>query len=89
MDNNIPHEDLQHLCDFIIKDPILTNGEKVVEFEKLWSEWLGVKHSVYINSGGSANLMTLLMLPIYLSQQQLVLERLEKRVQLKLMRPHC
>ena len=28
-------------------------------FEEEWSEWLGVKHSVFVNSGSSANLVTL------------------------------
>ena len=40
-------------------DPILTNGNKVKEFEKAWSSWLGVKYSVFVNSGSSANLLSL------------------------------
>ena len=28
-------------------------------FEQEWSAWLGVKHSVFVNSGSSANLLTL------------------------------
>lgn len=67
MENNIPQADLQHLCDFIIQNPILTNGEKVKEFERQWSEWLGVKHSVYVNSGGNGNLIAMLVL-----KQQLI-----------------
>ena len=31
-----------------------------LEFEKKWSEWLGVKHSVFVNSGTSANELTML-----------------------------
>src|SRR5205823_3123037 len=27
--------------------------------EREWSDWLGVKHSVFVNSGSSANLLTL------------------------------
>ena len=28
-------------------------------FEQEWSAWLGVKHSVFVNSGSSANLLTM------------------------------
>ena len=28
-------------------------------FEEEWSRWLGVRHSVFVNSGSSANLLTL------------------------------
>jgi CDP-6-deoxy-D-xylo-4-hexulose-3-dehydrase len=40
----------------------LTNGEKVKEFEKDWSSWLGVKHSLFVNSGASANDLTMMAL---------------------------
>jgi CDP-6-deoxy-D-xylo-4-hexulose-3-dehydrase len=30
-----------------------------IDFEKEWSKWLGVKYSVYVNSGSSANLAAL------------------------------
>jgi CDP-6-deoxy-D-xylo-4-hexulose-3-dehydrase len=62
MDNNIPQGDLDALAEFIKGDPILTNGPQVREFEKKWSEWAQVKHSVYVNSGGTANLISLLVL---------------------------
>ncbi len=39
-----------------------TQGKKVKEFEKDWSEWLGVNYSVFVNSGASANyIMTSIM----------------------------
>lgn len=61
MSNNITRDDLNVLVDFLNQDPapILTNSKKVLEFEKLWSEWLGVKYSVFVNSGSSANILTL------------------------------
>jgi CDP-4-dehydro-6-deoxyglucose reductase, E1 len=62
MENNIPKGDLNDLCEFIQNTSMLTNSKKVLEFEKAWSEWLGVKHSVYVNSGASANLLSLLLL---------------------------
>jgi CDP-6-deoxy-D-xylo-4-hexulose-3-dehydrase len=33
----------------------LTHGPNVKKFEKEWSKWLGVKYSVMVNSGASAN----------------------------------
>ena len=64
MDDNINREDVNSVIDFLNQDPIpkLTNGPKVVEFEKQWSEWAGVKHSLFINSGASANELTMLAL---------------------------
>ena len=43
-------------------DPKLTQGSKVREFEAKFAEWLGVKHSVFVNSGSSANLLTMIVL---------------------------
>jgi CDP-6-deoxy-D-xylo-4-hexulose-3-dehydrase len=64
MSDNIDRSDINSVIDFLSQDPIprLTNGEKVIEFEKKWSEWLGVKHSVFVNSGASANELTMLVL---------------------------
>ena len=64
MSDNIDRDDINHLVEFLQQDPIprLTNGEKVIEFEKAWSEWLGVKHSIFVNSGTSANELTMLAL---------------------------
>jgi CDP-4-dehydro-6-deoxyglucose reductase, E1 len=59
MNNNITREDLDALIDFLKTDAILTQHKNVREFEKEWSEWLGVKHSVFVNSGSSANLITI------------------------------
>jgi len=64
MCNNIDREDIDKLVEFLKQDPIprLTNGDKVLQFEKEWSEWLGVKYSVFVNSGSSANELTMLAL---------------------------
>ena len=59
MDNNIPRADLDTLIAFLQSDPRLTQGENVRAFEEEWSQWLGVKYSVYVNSGSSANLATI------------------------------
>ena len=63
MQNNILSNDLIPVIDLLKqKDPRLTSGPKVKEFESLWSRWLGVKYSVFINSGSSANLLCLALL---------------------------
>jgi CDP-4-dehydro-6-deoxyglucose reductase, E1 len=63
MDNNITRADLDAVIEHLKQDnPRLTQGPEVVAFEKEWSEWLGVKHSVFVNSGSSANTITLLAL---------------------------
>jgi len=56
INDSITKEDKKALTDFINEDGVrFTNGKKVKEFEKKWSEWVGCKHSVYVNSGASAN----------------------------------
>ena len=63
MRNNILSNDLLPVIELLKqKDPRLTSGPKVKEFENLWSKWLGVKYSVFINSGSSANLLCLALL---------------------------
>jgi CDP-6-deoxy-D-xylo-4-hexulose-3-dehydrase len=63
MKNNITRADLDALIAYLSQDnPSLTHGQQVREFEREWSAWLGVKHSVFVNSGASANLLTMAML---------------------------
>jgi CDP-6-deoxy-D-xylo-4-hexulose-3-dehydrase len=65
MRNNILREDLDAVIEYLKQDdPILTNGANVREFEAEWSKWLGVKYSVFVNSGASANLLTMAILKI-------------------------
>jgi CDP-6-deoxy-D-xylo-4-hexulose-3-dehydrase len=60
MSNNISRADLDGLISFLQQDdPILTQSRNVRAFEEEWSQWLGVKHSVFLNSGASANLVTM------------------------------
>ena len=59
MTNNILQEDKKALLNFIKSTNKFTNGIKVKEFEKKWSKWLGVKYSTFVNSGASANLISL------------------------------
>ena len=59
MTNNILPKDKNELIKFIKKSNRFTNGQKVREFENKWSKWLGVKYSTFVNSGASANLISL------------------------------
>jgi len=65
MRNNILREDLDAVIAHLKQDdPILTHGANVRAFEEEWSAWLGVKCSVMVNSGASANLLTMAILKI-------------------------
>lgn len=56
MNDNITDSDKYEMIKFISKPDVrFTNGEKVKEFEKAWSNWQGIKYSVFVNSGASAN----------------------------------
>ena len=46
------------------KNIVLTQSKYVKLFEKKWSKWLGVKYSIFVNSGSSANLLTITALRI-------------------------
>ena len=59
MKDCITDEDRQSLVDFIQTSNRYTNGPKVKEFEKMWSEWLGVEHSLFVSSGSTANFLLL------------------------------
>ena len=66
MENNITDGDVKNLINFLKenKKRIFTQSEKVKEFENKWSKWLGVKYSVFVNSGSSANLISLNIIKI-------------------------
>ena len=60
MQNNIVRADLAAVIEYLGQDdPRLTHGKNVELFEQEWSAWLGVKYSVLVNSGSSANLLSL------------------------------
>lgn len=59
MQNNIVRDDLDAVIAFLQGAPILTQSSQVKAFEEEWSRWLGVKYSVMVNSGSSANQVTL------------------------------
>lgn len=66
MDNNITEKDILNVIKFLKKNKkrVFTQSDKVKEFELAWSKWLGVNYSIFVNSGSSANLLTLLAMKI-------------------------
>ena len=56
-EDTIDAEDIQHLIAWLSGNPRLTKGPLTAQFEEKWSRWLGMKHSVFCNSGSSANLL--------------------------------
>ncbi len=60
MRNNFSRDDLDAAIEILRRDdPILTQSTEVERFEREWSQWLGAKHSVFVNSGSSANYITM------------------------------
>lgn len=60
MKNNITRSDLNAVVEYLSQDdPVLTHSKQVQAFEQEWSDWLGVRYSVFVNSGASANLLTM------------------------------
>jgi len=59
MEDNITRQDLGAVTRFLKTQPILTQAGNVSAFENEWSKWLGVKRSVFVNSGSSANFITM------------------------------
>ena len=59
MENNITAADRAAVVEFLQGDPILTQSSNVRAFEQEWSQWLGVRRSVFVNSGASANFITM------------------------------
>ena len=57
--DTIDNGDIDKLIDWLKTYPKLTKGPLTKEFESKWSNWLGCKYSVFVNSGSSANLLML------------------------------
>jgi CDP-6-deoxy-D-xylo-4-hexulose-3-dehydrase len=48
----------------VIKDTAFIVGKRLTEFVSEFANWLGVKHSVFVNSGASANLLSMSILKL-------------------------
>lgn len=63
MADNVTRRDLDAMVQYLLSsDPQLTHGPAVAGFEEAWSRWLGVGHTVMVNSGSSANDLSMLAL---------------------------
>ena len=74
MNDNIDKEDIKSVVDFLSQDniPKLTNGPKVVEFENAWGNWLGSKYNLFVNSGASANELTMLAIAHLIGEGEII-----------------
>jgi len=57
--DTIDNNDIDKLIDWLKTYPRLTKGPVTLELEEKYSNWLGRKYSVFVNSGSSANLLML------------------------------
>jgi CDP-6-deoxy-D-xylo-4-hexulose-3-dehydrase len=75
MNDNIDKQDINAVVDFLSQDsiPKLTNGPKVKEFENAWGDWLGTKYNLFVNSGASANELTMLALAQIVGEGEIIL----------------
>jgi CDP-6-deoxy-D-xylo-4-hexulose-3-dehydrase len=55
MEETITLKDRLKMAKFILTTSRLTNGPRVHQFEKEWSEWVGTNHSLYVGNGSLAN----------------------------------
>ena len=55
--DTIDRQDINRLVEWLQTYPRLTKGTITVEFESRWSQWVNASHSVFCNSGSSANLL--------------------------------
>jgi CDP-6-deoxy-D-xylo-4-hexulose-3-dehydrase len=72
INDNISQSDREVLADFCLNGERFTNGPKVKEFENIWSEWLGVKHSIMVNSGASANYISIAIVKELLGEGEII-----------------
>jgi CDP-6-deoxy-D-xylo-4-hexulose-3-dehydrase len=72
INDNITQSDRQVLSDFCLNGERFTNGKKVKEFEQIWSDWLGTKHSVMVNSGASANFISVAMVKELVGEGEII-----------------
>jgi CDP-6-deoxy-D-xylo-4-hexulose-3-dehydrase len=62
--DTVTNQEIDLLIDWLSTYPKLTKGEKTIELEQIWADWVGTKYSVFVNSGSSANLAMLYALKI-------------------------
>ena len=77
MSNNFTQKDISAIQNFLKrKEKIFTQSKNVLLFEKKLSKWLGIKYSVFVNSGSSANLMSMSALRILRGKGEVIVPTL-------------
>jgi len=77
MSNNFTLKDISAIQKFLKKkEKIFTQSKNVLLFEKEWSKWLGVKYSVFVNSGSSANLISMTALKMLKGKGEVIVPTL-------------
>ena len=77
MHNNLTASDRKAAIKLLkTKNIILTQSKNVKKFEQTWSKWLGAKYSVFVNSGSSANLLTISILKILYKKNEIIVPTL-------------
>ena len=59
VNDTINNSDIDQLINWLKTYPRLTKGQLTIDLENKWSKWLGTNHSIFCNSGSSANLLML------------------------------
>lgn len=74
MNDNIDKNDVNAVIEFLSQEsiPKLTNGSKVVEFENAWGSWLGTRYNLFVNSGASANELTMLAISHMIGEGEII-----------------
>jgi CDP-6-deoxy-D-xylo-4-hexulose-3-dehydrase len=55
--DTIDNKDIDQLIEWLKTYPKLTKGDRTIELEKTFANWIGTQYSVFVNSGSSANLL--------------------------------
>ncbi len=77
MFNNFTSNDMNSVISLLKKkNKILTQSKYVAQFENKWSKWLGVKYSVFVNSGSSANHLTMSVIKLLYGSGEIILPSL-------------
>ncbi len=62
VEDTIDNSDIERLIDWLKTFPRLTKGPLTLDFESKWAKYFGVRESIFVNSGSSANLVMLQVL---------------------------
>ena len=78
MHDNFTKQDVRSVIKLLNEKKLrLTQSVNVKKFEERWSKWLGVRYSVFVNSGSSANLLTMTALKILYGKGEIIVGRIQ------------